>query len=146
MSDFNYPQYEQAKRQYGKQFAASSARNAYSRFLAQQRGERQKFDIEKAYKQQMPRFISQYTRRGLAGPGIKSGIYTGALQNQLQEQYDTQQRAQQDMLDSLRQADLTAADLEEEYKSQLAELEAQKQGEIARTASMLQSFRPFLGG
>lgn len=146
MSNFNYGGYDEAKRQYGQQFAASSARNAYARFLSQQRGARRKFDISKAYKQQMPRVISQYTRRGLAGPGVKSGIYSQGLQNQLQEEYDAQQRAQQDMLESLREADLTSADLEERYKTQLAELEARKQGDIARTASMLQSFRPFLGG
>lgn len=146
MSDFNYGGYDDAKRQYGRQFAASSARNAYSRFLSQQRGQRQKFDIQKAYKQQMPRVIAEYSRRGLAGPNVRSGIYAQGLQERLQDQYDTEQRAQQDMLESLREADLTAADLEEQYKSQLAELEARKQGEIARTASMLQSFRPFLGG
>lgn len=146
MADFNYPAYEEAKRNYGQQFAAASARNAYTRFLAQQRGNRQQYELGKAFQEQTPRMISSYTRRNLAGPGIKSGVYERGMQNYLQQNFDAQEQARQEMLNALRESDLTSADLEAEYRTKLAELEAQKQGQIAQAAAMLQSFKPFLGG
>jgi len=146
MSNVDYLGYEQRKRAAGSQYGASAARNAYARFLAQQRGSRAGFDIGRKYQREMPGFISGYTRRGLAGPGVRSGIYSRGLQDFANQQVEEQNRARQEMLESLREADLTEADLKAEYQTQLAELEAQKQNQIAQTAATLNSFKPFLGG
>jgi hypothetical protein len=146
MSEFDYLGYEGRKRSLGSQYGASAARNAYARFLAQQRGDRARFDIGRKYEKAMPSFIAGYTRRGIAGPGVRSGIYNQGLQEFGSQQVEEQNRARQDMLEAFRQADLTEADLKAEYQTQLAELEAQKQNQIAQTAATLNSFRPFLGG
>lgn len=147
MSDvYDFFNYGQKKRALGEQNAAALARNAYTQFLSQQRGNRQKFDIRQGYERQVPKVMSSFLRRGLAGPGVKSGIYQRGLTDLATQNLEDLTRAQQDVDAELGQSNLEKAQLNADYQQQLADLEAQKQLAIANAAATLTSFKPFLGG
>lgn len=145
MSMIDFSPYEGRRRAAGEQFGATSARNAYANFLSRTRGNRQLKLMQESYRKQAPGVIASYTKRGLAGPGVQSGVFASGLQDLAVQA----QRDQQDVQDQLNQqqmmADLEQADLEAGYRSALADIEADKAREIRGVASTLSSFKPFLG-
>lgn len=146
MADFDYMGYGQRKRAALGSYGAKTAQNAYAQFLSQQRGARKKFDINKAYEAKAPRVVSAYTKRGLAGPGVQSGIYEKGLQDFATENFDELNALETDMVNERNQFNLTNAQERADYDAQIAELEAAKQASIAQTAATLAAFKPFLGG
>lgn len=145
MSNIDWFNYEGQKQAAGSTYGASTAKNAYARFLAQQRGARKKFDIQQAYEKQTPRFISGFTQRGLAGPGVRSGVYQKGLSDYAQRNLDEMNAAQREIDESMNQFNLDDAELEARYRQQLIDIEAEKARRISDTAASLLSFRPFLG-
>jgi hypothetical protein len=49
--------------------------NAYANFLSQQRGTRERRGITEQYDQAQPQIVAGYSRRGMVGPNVKSGIF-----------------------------------------------------------------------
>lgn len=146
MAAFDYTGYNQRKRAAGSTYGAKAAQNAYAQFLSQQRGSRKKFDLQQETERQAPKLVSSFTQRGLAGPGVQSGVFgrgmTDFAQQRFQEMADLN-RAQDEEMQQLR---LDDAQTRAEYDQQIAELEAQKQASIAQAAATLSAFKPFLGG
>ena len=145
MSIVDFSPYEAQRRAYTQQYGATSARNAYARFLAQQRGTRNVADLQRNYEQQAPNVVSGFVRRGLAGPNISSGVFQKGLQEFARKQYQDVFNAQQDLADQMQGFDLEERQAQADYESQLADLEMKKQREISQTAATLNSFKPFLG-
>ena len=145
MSIVDFSPYEAQRRAYTQQYGATSARNAYARFLAQHRGTRNVADLQRNYEQQAPNVVSGFVRRGLAGPNISSGVFQKGLQEFARKQYQDVFNAQQDLADQMQGFDLEERQAQADYESQLADLEMKKQREISQTAATLNSFKPFLG-
>lgn len=146
MTEFDYLGYNQKKRSALGSYGAKSAQNAYAQFLSQQRGARKKFDIQKGFEAKAPRLVSAYTKRGLAGPGVQSGIYEKGLQDFATQNFDELSDLDRSMADEANQANLDERQLRADYDAQIAELEAQKKSSIAQAAATLAAFKPFLGG
>lgn len=146
MSNIDFFDYEGRKRAAGQSYGASTAKNAYARFLAQQRGARRKFDLQQGYEQQAPRVVTSFTRRGLAGPGVRSGVYERGLTDFAKKNLDELSAAQREMDEAIQGYNLEDANLLADYQRSLLEIDAEKQRRIADTAAALTSFKPFLGG
>lgn len=143
---FNYLPYQQKASALGQTQGAKLNASIYSRFLNKQRGTRDTADLTRQYEQRVPGLIGGYTQRGLAGPGMQSGIFQKGL-----TEFDVgRQNAMGDL--ALKQSEqenvfnqqdaMTRAD----YQNALADLEMQKQKEIADSAATLAAFKPYLGG
>ena len=72
---YNPADYEARRRGYTQQYAATGAMNAYANFLSKQRGTRQREGMMDQYNQAQPQVVAGYSRRGLVGPNVKSGIF-----------------------------------------------------------------------
>jgi hypothetical protein len=122
------------------------ANNAYGRFLSQQRGSRSLGDMSQRFGRQLPGFKSSYTQRGMAGPGIQSGVYNRSLSNYLGDYNRDYSRLQQDTQQEAQNYDLQSAQVNAYLNSSLANIEQSKQNDIANAALMLEALRPYLGG
>lgn len=134
--------YERSRRGIGDEYAAKGATNAYARFLSQQRSNRQIADYTQNFQRQAPKFTASYGQRGLAGSGVRSGVYGKAMQNYVGDYSQNLNRQYADQAQQLRQYDLTAAEQTASKKSALADLETQKQREIAQAAQYLAALKP----
>ncbi len=144
MADFDYMGYNQRKRAATGGYGASSARNAYAQFLSQQRGSRKKFKFGEETERLTPKVVTSFSRRGLAGPGVKSGIYERGLTDFAKGRAEglSDINAEQDQ--EMQQLKLDQAQNTADYNQQIAELEAQKQASISQAAATLLAFKPFL--
>ncbi len=138
--------YQRAADTLGYQYTGSQATNAYGRFLAQSRGERDLGDMHRSFQRQLPGAYAQYNQRGLSGAGIKSGTQHRAMGNYLGDYVQNYGRGQQDIAQNLQQYDLTGLQNTADYQNSLAQLEVQKQTEIANAALGIQALRPYFGG
>ena len=77
---YNPADYEARRRGYTQQYGATGAMNAYANFLARQRGTRGRQDMLRQYEEAQPKVVAGYSRRGLVGPNVKSGIFSRGLQ------------------------------------------------------------------
>lgn len=129
--------YEAQRRALTQKYGADSAMQAYSRFLTQQRGQRQQQSLSDQYRKAFPQLTSSYGRRGLASPRTQSGIVRSGLselaKKQLADYGDLQQGLQQEGM----QYDLQSAMREADLYGGLTDLEAQKARQIAEDAQIL---------
>lgn len=146
MAGFDYLGYSKRLRAAGSTYGAKAAQNAYAQFLSQQRGTRKKFGIQQAYEKGAPQVVSAYSKRGLAGPGVKSGIYARGLQDYAMKNLSDLADLQRSQDEQAQQYRLDDAQARAEYDQQIAELEAEKAAQIASAAATLSAFKPFLGG
>lgn len=144
MAGFDYTGYNQKKRAAGAGYASKTAANAYAQFLSQQRGARKKFDIQQQYEKQTPQVVSSFTKRGLAGPGMQSGIYQKGLTDFARQNFQDMADLNRTQDEEMQQLKYDDAQSRAEYDQQIAELEAQKQASIAQAAATLSAFKPFL--
>jgi hypothetical protein len=134
--------YERQRRGIGEDYAAKSATNAYSRFLSQQRGERNIADYTQGFQRKLPGLTAAYGRRGLAGGGVRSGVYANAMKRYVGDYGQQMNRALADQQSQLRQYDLTEAQLTSARDRALADMETDKAKEIALAATYLSALKP----
>jgi hypothetical protein len=146
MADFDYMGYNQRKRAAHGTYGAATARNAYAQFLSQQRGSRKKFKFGEETEKLAPKVVTSFTQRGLAGPGVRSGVYERGLQNFAKERFEGAADIDREQNEEMQQLDLERRQTQADYDQQIAELESQKQAAIAQAAATLSAFKPFLGG
>ena len=144
MADFDYMGYNQKKRAAGSGYASKQAANTYAQFLSQQRGARKKFGIQQDYEKQAPKVVGSFTKRGLAGPGVQSGIYQRGLTDFAQQNFMDLSDLNRDQDEEMQRLQFEGRQNTAEYDQQIAELEAQKQASIAQAAATLSAFKPFL--
>ena len=134
---YNPADYEARRRGYTQQYAATGAMNAYANFLSQQRGTRNKTNMMDQYNKAQPQITAAYSRRGLVGPNVKSGIFARGLQDFAKQRAQGIQQADQGQLESQRGYDLGEAQRLEGFKNQLADMESEKAQTIADAARQL---------
>lgn len=122
------------------------ANNAYGRFLSQQRGERGLGDMRTGFNRQLPNYRASWSQRGMAGPGIQSGVYNRSMANYAGDFARDYSRMQMDNQQELNNYDLQAAGINAQLTSTLANIEQAKQNDIANAASFIEALRPYLGG
>lgn len=144
MAGFDYMGYNQKKRAAGSGYASKTAANTYAQFLSQQRGSRKKFDLQQQQERQAPQVVGSFTKRGLAGPGVQSGIYQKGLTDFAKQNFQDMADLNRTQDEEMQQLKYDDAQNRAEYDQQIAELEAQKQASIAQAAATLSAFKPFL--
>jgi hypothetical protein len=146
MSDFNFQDYNQRR---WSNFSSSGGKRAaatQANFLAQQRGNRDLFKVRDQYEKDVPRTMSRFSQRGLAGPGVRSGVFNRGMTDLAKKNFDDISNIKFGMADADNQFKLDTAQTEADYDAFIADLEAEKQGRIASAAATLNAFKPFLGG
>lgn len=142
---FDYLPYQQKSSALQGGLDAKTNASIYARFLNKQRGSRQIQDLTNAYNNKVPGVIGSFTQRGLAGPGMSSGIFQRGM-NTFDEQKQTAFNTlnstinDQDSVYANQLADATA-----QTNIDLADNEIQKQRDIAASAATLSAFKPYLG-
>jgi len=138
---YNPADYEARRRGYTQQYGATGAMNAYANFLARQRGTRGRQDMLRQYEEAQPRVVAGYSRRGLVGPNVKSGIFSRGLQTFAKQRARNLQDYDQGQLEEQRMYDLGEAQRLEAFKNQLADMESEKAQTIADAARQLYANR-----
>ena len=138
--------YEGQRRAVEDQYTSSAARNAYTRFLAQQRGQRDMSDMSQGFSKSFPSFGASFAPRGMSGPGMNSGVMQRSMKNYVGDYNRNYARAGQELAQGLQGYDLEQADLNSWRTRSLADIEMAKQREIANAAQYLEALRPLFGG
>jgi hypothetical protein len=133
--------FEAKKRAAGSQRDATLATNAYSRFLAQQRGSRSMVDIGRNMTNGLEKLATSHTSRGLGYSGVFGNAQSQYAQNWAQQNNDVTTA----VTNANTQATLGDNAAWAGYDGTVADLEAQKQAQIAADAAHLAGFQPFLG-
>jgi len=133
--------YESQRRALTQKYGADSAMQAYSRFLTQQRGQREQQNLSEQYRKAFPQLASSYGRRGLASPRTSSGIVTSGFGELAKKQLGDYGDFQQGMQQQNMQYDLQSAMRDADLYSGLTDLETQKARQIAEDAQTLLSRR-----
>ena len=138
---YNPADYEARRRGYTQQYAATGAMNAYANFLSQQRGTRGRQDMMQQYDKAQPQVVSGYSRRGLVGPNVKSGIFARGLQDFAKQRARNVGDYDRGIVEEQRGYDLGEAQRLEAFKNQLADMESEKANTIADAARQLYARR-----
>jgi len=138
--------YERQKNQVEYDYGNNVATNAYGRFLGQQRGSRNLTDMSTNFGRAIPKYKAQFGQRGIAGPGVHSGVQQQAMTNYLGDYAQQYGRAQQDMTQEAQQYDLKEQQYGAFRQQSLADIEAQKAQSIANDAQALEYLRQLVGG
>lgn len=138
---YNPADYEARRRGYTQQYAATGAMNAYANFLSRQRGNRGRQDMMRQYDEAQPQVVSGYSRRGLVGPNVKSGIFARGLQDFAKQRARNVGDYDRGIAEEQRGYDLGEAQRLEAFKNQLADMESEKAQTIANAARQLYANR-----
>ena len=134
---YNPADYEARRRGYTQQYAATGAMNAYANFLSKQRGTRQRQGMMDQYNQAQPQVVAGYSRRGLVGPNVKSGIFAQGVQDFAKQRARNLSDFDQGQAEEGRAYDLGEAQRTESFRNQLADMESEKAQTIADAARQL---------
>lgn len=145
-SPYNEGDYLRKKSAVEYDYGNNLATNAYGRFLGQQRGQRTLGDMSTNLGRQMPKFRAQFGQRGLAGPGVRSGVQHQAMTNYLGDYARDYGRAQQDITQGTQQFDLADQRLGAFRQQSLTDIDTEKANQIANDAQALEYLRSIVGG
>ena len=134
---YNPADYEARRRGYTQQYGATGAMNAYANFLAQQRGTRERRGITEQYDKAQPQLVAGYSRRGMVGPNVRSGLFARGLQDFAKQRARTYSEFDQGQQEQQRGYDLGEAQRLEAFRNQLADMESEKANTIAEAARQL---------
>jgi len=138
---YNPADYEARRRGYTQQYGATGAMNAYANFLSQQRGNRERQNMVRQYDEAQPKIVSGFSRRGMVGPNVRSGLFARGLQDFAKQRARTFSEFDQGQQEQQRMYDLTEAQRLESFKNQLADMELEKAQTIADAARQLYARR-----
>ena len=134
---YNPADYEARRRGYTQQYGATGAMNAYANFLSQQRGTRERRGITEQYDRAQPQIVAGYSRRGMVGPNVRSGLFARGLQDFAKQRARTYSEFDQGQQERQRGYELGEAQRLEAFRNQLADMESEKARTIADAARQL---------
>ncbi len=137
--------YEGQRRAIANRYSQQAASNALGRFVSQQRGSRGIQDYQQNYQRQAPSYTANYTHRGLAGSGVRSGVYNTAMRNYVGDYQQNLNRMYADQSTEGNQYDLNQAGYDAERQQALADIETQKARDIANAAAYLNALKGQFG-
>lgn len=133
--------YEGQRRAVNNKYTQSAASNALGRFIGQQRGNRGIADYQTDYKRKMPSYVASYGQRGLAGSGVRSGVYNTSMRNYVGDYSQNLNRLYADQQTEGNQYDLNTANFEADRQQALADIETNKARDIANAAAYLNALK-----
>ena len=133
--------FEARRRGLMDQYASTGAANAYGNFVSQQRGQRNLADMAKGYEKAQPQIRTSFGKRGSFTPNVKTGAFQKALQDFARERISQTAQAQQDLAQQNAMFGLSQAQLGENFKVGLQDLEAEKARQIEQDALELMRLR-----
>jgi hypothetical protein len=133
--------YETQRRAANYGYSQQAATNALGRFVSQQRGNRQIADYTQNFQRQAPSYTASYARRGLAGSGVQSGVYGNAMRNYVGDYNQNLNRMYADQSTEANQYDLNLANFGAQRDIALADIETNKQRDIANAAAYLNALK-----
>ena len=134
--------YEAARRATEGDYATKSSANTFNRNATQSTFNRNYGDVARDFGRAAPKFTAGYGRRGLTGAGVGSGVYRQAFTNYLGDYQRNQGNMQQDWFNQDQQYGSNQALYDSARQGALADLELQKQSQIANAAQEIQGLRP----
>ncbi len=126
-------------------YAARTATNEYARTISQQRGSRNLGDMSRSFGREQPKFTASFARRGLSGPGMQSGVFANSMQRYLGDYQRQYAQTQQDQTFEQQQFGMNQANMDAMRQRALADLEAQRQQDIAMAALNIKAIQPMIG-
>jgi hypothetical protein len=142
----DYGGYERQVGDVNYRYGTEASTNAYSRFLSQQRGERNLGDMSQQFGRSYPGYKSQFAQRGLGQPGVRSGSMQQSMNRYVGDYAQQYQRAQQDQTLEGQQYDMQQRNLDQWRQQALQDIETQKANDIAQAAQNLEYWKKALGG
>jgi hypothetical protein len=142
----DYGGYERQRGDVNYKYSTDSATNAYSRFISQQRGERNLGDMSQAYGRAYPGYKANFGQRGLSQGGVNSGAMHQSMQRYVGDYARDYGRAQQDMTLQNQQYDMSQKNLDQWRQKALQDIETTKADDIANAALNLQYWKQAMGG
>jgi hypothetical protein len=133
--------YENRRRSLMSNYATTGGQNVYQQFLNTQRQQRQFADLNTRFDQAAPKVVSQYGRRGLVGPNIKSGAFRKAMSDFAKSRAKQIGEAQRGMQESQTGFDLQQRQRDEMFQNDLRDLEMDKARQIEQDAMELLRYR-----
>lgn len=133
--------YENRRRSLMSNYAATGGQNVYQQFLDAQRQQRQFADLNTQFEQAAPKVVSQYGRRGLVAPTVKSGAFRKAMSDFAKNRAKQTAEAQRSMQQSNLGFDLQQRQREEAFQNDLRDLELEKARQIEQDAMELLRYR-----
>jgi len=133
--------YESRRRGLMSNYASTGAQNVYQKFLDTQRQQRQFADLNTQFEQAAPKVVSQYGRRGLVGPTVKSGAFRKAMSDFAKNRAKQTSQAQTDMQQSDWGFNLQQSGRDEAFQNDLRDLEMEKARQIEQDAMELLRYR-----
>lgn len=133
--------YQNALRELNTGRDTDLATNEYSRFLAEQQGQRQLGQLEQDWNTKREHLPGSYVQRGVFGKG--SGIYQQGLQDYARNRGTAQGAATDAYNTSIRSYDLAADRIRRAAQSRTLDLDSQRQGRYQGLASSLANAKPF---
>lgn len=141
---FNYLPYQQKASALETGLNSKLNANTYARFLNKQRGNRQMFETRQQFERQTPGVIGSFTKRGIAGPGVRSGIFQRGMDEFGRQQFNALQGVQDTVDEGENQLKQQEDELRAQYAQDTADLELQKNAQIAQSAATLAALKPYL--
>ena len=138
---YNPADYEARRRGYTQQYGTTGAMNAYANFLSQQRFNRDRQNLNEQYDKAAPQIVTGYSRRGMVGPNVKSGLFARGLQDFAKQRARTYSEFDQGQQEQQRGYQLGEAQRLEAFRNQLADMESEKAQTIADAARQLYARR-----
>jgi hypothetical protein len=133
--------FEARRRGLMDKYASTGAANTYGNFVSQQRGQRNLADMARGYEQAAPKIVSNFGRSGMLSPTVKSGAFAKAMRDFAKDRIRETSRAQQDLSQQNAMFNLGQAQLGDEFKVGLQDLEAEKARQIEQDALELMRLR-----
>ena len=137
MAGLTLPSYARARQSARSNYASIAAMQDYARMQAQQRGARDLWNIGQKYEALTPRTISAFSQRGLAGPGISSGLFSRGLQQLASGEATDRYTAQLQLAEAMQNAQAKQDAAFRKMQDRLYDIDRQKAADIARTAVKL---------
>ena len=134
---YNPADYEARRRGYTQQYGTTGAMNAYANFLSQQRFNRDRQNLNEQYDKAAPQIVTGYSRRGMVGPNVRSGLFARGLQDFAKQRARTYSEFDQGQQERQRGYELGEAQRLEAFRNQLADMESEKARTIADAARQL---------
>ena len=138
--------YQSARRQIRYNTNQQLNTNAYARTISQQRGNRQLSDYRRDWTRSVPQYGASYAQRGLAGPGVRSGVYQKAYNQFLGDYARSLGRMQTDYGTEMNQFKTNQANIIAQREQALADVQAAKARNISLAGLYLKNLRPLYGG
>jgi hypothetical protein len=133
--------YENRRRSLMSNYATTGAQNVYQQFLDAQRQQRQFADLNTQFEKAAPKVVSQYGRRGLVGPNVKSGAFRKAMSDFAKSRAKQTGEAQREMQQSNLGFDVQQRQRDEMFQNDLRDLEMEKARQIEQDAMELLRYR-----